>query len=161
MTTEYLVILPVGPIEPGVEYRGSLPLHCTVMPWFRLGEQVSEVILGNKLMFLACGTEELELVSERSELFGLHNDEPVHVLARNEQLNKMHTELLVFLAQIHSLPAHTEWLGANYQPHVSDSKGSSFPSSRRHKPKKLILLERNADKIKRFKESYQLGDIPF
>lgn len=163
MSTEYLVVLPVESIRRDLEYRDSLPLHCTVMPWFRLKEDVRYVALSNFLLHAACGVNALELVSDRPELFGPHNDVAVHVLKHNAQLNQLHTRLLIFLAGIESLPNRELWrfVGADYRPHVSDAGGRSFSSDSRYAPKHLVLIKRE-NGIKQVVQAYELGDlVPF
>jgi hypothetical protein len=164
MNREYLVVLPVEPFTRGRSHPTgqSLPLHCTVMHWFRLHPEVSFAALNNKLTVLACWVEtgSIELVSQEPALFGPENDVPVHVLERNERLNLLHTELLLFLASIKSAPEQRKWVGAGYRPHVT-STDKAFAPGQKYVSKHLVLVERGGDKNKIVTAGYRLGSVPF
>ncbi len=163
MNKEYLVVLPIEKTAVGDVYpQGKpLPLHCTVMPWFRIDSEERLAGLRNKLMLLACGVQNsIELITERQEFFGPHANVPVHVLRRDERLNLLHTELLVFLAERKSLPRELKWIGAGYHPYVTDTS-YSLASGSRYTSKHLILIERGEDANKTVKSRHTLGDIPF
>ncbi len=164
MSSEYLILLPVEPLRRGDSYLAgqSLPLHCTVMHWFRVRSEASYVALNMKLAILASWVDEgaIELVSQEPELFGPNNGVPVHVLRRNDRLNLLHTEILVFLASIESTPEERRWVGAGYRHHVTTTD-KAFEPGQKHVPEHLVLVERGKNKSKIVKVVYKLGGIPF
>jgi hypothetical protein len=163
MNSEYLVLLPVEPFRRFDSYPAgkSLPLHCTVMHWFRIRSAASYVALNKKLALLASKVDAgaIELVSHEPALFGPNNDVPVHVLQRNERLNLLHTEILLFLALIKSVPEERRWVGAGYRHHVT-STDKAFGPGQKYVPKHLVLVERGEDKNKIVSIAYWLGGAP-
>lgn len=151
MAHEYLIVLPIEAMPAKSQYHPgtSLPLHCTVMPWFSLGS----------MMFsgLFCEFEEIaarfvpgsiELVSEYPALFGANSDVPVHVLASNPALRELHARLYEWLAETNSVPKEERWVRNGYRPHVSTVEGRDFPPGSRHHPTGLVLISRPPSKIK-------------
>lgn len=166
MNREYLIALPVEEMPEGATYAPSrsLPLHCTAMQWFRLESQFDRARLFNEMMLAALGPETpyIELVSEAREFFGPNREVPCHVLARNEDLNLLHTELFMRLSKAQcSFLAPLAWLGAGYRPHVSDAEGRSFPIGSRHRATSMALVERNAERRRIVRAVYQFGELPF
>ncbi len=147
MSNQYLLVLPIEATPMGVRYpQGeSLPLHCTVMPWFRLGQDYSFEELNHDLHRLTIEHREgeIELISRRLEFFGPNVDVPVHMLEKNNELNLIHTELLVLLAHAGCRLTEFRWIGAGYRPHVSNTKSSIFKPGTRHIAHYLTLIERN------------------
>lgn len=163
MNSEYLILLPVEPLRRFDSYPAgqSLPLHCTVMHWFRIRSVASYMALNKKLELLASGVKPgaIELVSHEPALFGPNNDVPVHVLQRNERLNLLHTEILLFLALIKSVPEERRWVGAGYRPHVTNTD-KAFEPGQKYVPKHLVLVERSEDKNKIVRGGYRFGGAP-
>lgn len=161
MNNECLVLLPIEKMSIGDMYpQGKLPLHCTLMPWFRILEEHLRG-LRDKLMSLASSVTEksIVLVPERQESFGPDKNVPVHVLRQDERLSLLHTEILVFLAERNSLPKELRWVGAGYQPHVTPTGGWSMFGTH-HISKHLVLIERGEDANHVVRSSHEFG-VPF
>lgn len=164
MHNEYLVVLPIEPMQLGDQYPVGtpLPLHCTVMPWFRLQPSIDFAALNAVLSRLACtGKDEVELVSEAPKLFGPKNNIPVHILRGNEWLERLHAELLRYLVAAQSTPVDVRWVGTGYRPHVTDTVTTAFTSGSRCVPQGLVLIERGDDRIKRVKRCYDFAESSF
>lgn len=160
---EYLIVLPIDPMPEGTSYRcgESLPLHCTVMHWFKRDVGCDKDRFHNDILFITNTSQTIELISEVSALFGPASDVPVYVLQRNVDLLLLHTRLFKFLAEVHSLPDRLDWIGAGYRPHVTTCNGRSFTPGTTHKAESLVLIERKDDGTKVVVVEHQLGDIPF
>jgi len=163
MAIEYLVALPIDKMRHGDTYRHgeSLPLHCTLMHWFRLDEEQSDLRtrLSQKLTSIA-GSREHDSVKMRSggrALFGPQGDVPVTLLHRNVPLELMHTELLLFLALWQSAPKVLQWIGAGYRPHVADVNGHMFAPHRQRTARTLVLAERVDGGTKTIVEEHKIG----
>jgi hypothetical protein len=128
------------------------------MGWFPLGEDLSLVDLGNKLLAVARSVEwgGIELMSPKRERFGINGDVPVSVLQRNKVLNLLHTELLIFLAQKGSVPKELQWVGASYRPHVTCAE-RLLPPGCGYVSRQLVLVERGQEKAKLVRGVYPLG----
>lgn len=164
MSREYLIVLPIEPIPAHGFYASneSLPLHCTIMHWFRPSQDCLRTLdEGIERVALEPEFQAIELVSERAELFGPNNDIPVHVLADNDQLRMLHTSVFTFLKQMNSLPEELQWVGDKYRPHVTDTRFRHFPPGTRHRPRSLALIERGEAREKFVTGTYMLGHAPF
>jgi hypothetical protein len=158
---EYSVVLPIEVMPRNVSYAKDmdLPLHCTVMPWFTLPKE-SLVPLKNKLMLLASGVEEgrIELRLAERQLFGT---QVVRLMHKNETLQLLHTELLIFLCGCNALPKDIQWIGAGYEPHVAPHEDKKIMSGTLYLPNRLVLVERTADDKQTVIYSDRFGQIPF
>ncbi len=148
MIREYLIALPVEAMPLGSRYAAAtqLPLHCTVMHWFLTNLPLDELLDELGEMVAGLGRSAIELVSDYPALFGPHVDVPVHVLHRNEELEWLHTALLIRLAKRYSEPSAYQWIGAGYRPHVTDRGSACFTPERVHRTDRLAVVERFADK---------------
>ena len=152
--SEYLIVLPIDPIPLGARYaKGErLPLHCTVMHWFKSETQFFGVVpweVVRQRKDLCVGTEGIQLVSGAKENFGVNGEVVVNVLERNPILNVLHTLLLVHLVAHDFWPQKLQWVGAGYRPHVTPVHGRSFPSGTTYHAREMVLIERTSDKSKR------------
>lgn len=161
MDTEYLVVLPVEDMSCGmVRSKGRhLPLHCTVMQWFRMNATRHDPVsrLNNELSMLASMTKDIELVSEAPDLFGVAANIPVHTLGRCDALNYLHTMLLVYLVQTGSSLMRLRWVGAGYRPHVTTCDGRAFLPSMRHVPTHLVLIKKDVNGNRTIINTHPLG----
>ncbi len=164
MQLEYLVVLPVDSMLAGTVYaKGEqLPLHCTLMPWFRLSSSFSRERLEYELMILASNLEAdcIELICERHDLFGPSSDIPVSLLRREPALLNLHTQLLVSLIKIDSQPKDVAWIGAGYRPHITQYSGDVLITYK-YKASCLSLLERGEDGAKKVIHQRAFAEIPF
>ncbi len=148
MLHEYLIALPVEAMPLGSTYAAEtqLPLHCTVMHWFLTRLALDELQAELDEVATSLGRSGIELVSNYPAFFGLHADVPVHVLHRNDELEWLHTAILVRLARRSSEPSVYRWVGAGYRPHVADRGSERFTPERVRRPEHLVVVERLADK---------------
>jgi hypothetical protein len=162
MQPDYLIVLPIDPMLVGDLYaKGEeLPLHCTLMPWFRLSSSFSRERLNYELMVLGTGLDEgfIELISDYPEYMG---HVLAHILKRDARLLLLHTRLLISLVKINSQPRDVEWIGAGYRPHVTNRTDKLLVPYRRHRVTDLALLERDKDGTKKVVYSRALNEIPF
>ena len=132
---KYFFAIEIGPVEKGKLYF-HVPLHCTIMHWFRVDltpEQVMEVAA------LALeGLDSVELVSDAFALFGRSRDIPVHSIVASEALMTLHTKLFAALNGVGVEYAEPEYVGNGYRPHSTTQEERSFPVGSRH-----ILLKRS------------------
>lgn len=160
MSREYLVAFSIGAMPQGQIYSAgtSLPLHCTMMHWFRLSPELPLEDLETKLAELAKNASgPLELITHEHRLFGPHNDVPVWTLKRPEEELLMHTRLLVFLARHNSLPSELRWVGAGWNPHVSVVNGKPARSHTRMTARQVVLIERGDNNSKVVQSVFVLG----
>lgn len=145
MENEYLFVLPVEEIEVGATIPAGvlLPLHCTMMRWFRFGRSDSWEKISKYLGDLPPSRfKGIELVSKKPALFGPDTNVPVHVLEKNKPLLLLHTEILSLLKEADSLPSEIELVGTGWRPHVTSTDKEFLPGTR-YVPDKLMLIERN------------------
>jgi hypothetical protein len=159
---QHLVALPIHPMGVGTSYSPNtpLPLHCTVMHWFKLGPNNSIDQLNNELTRLAGeirGESPLRLISSLSSLFGSKNDVPVFVLERNPDLEILHTKLLLFLAAAGCLLTELRWVGAGYRPHVATVGRYSFPAGQSYSANEIVLVEKGVGGVKTVLSTRPIG----
>ncbi|MBU0750301.1 hypothetical protein KKH15_02170 [Patescibacteria group bacterium] len=132
------------------------------MPWFSLTHSVSkEQLFGCSASIMrSVRYKQVRLESDIPAFFGRNHDVPVHTIVRNEPLERLHTELLLYLNSIHCDPDDLAYVGAGYRPHVTDAGAVFAPGTVCH-PTSFAILERSPDGVKRvvFRES--LGAIVF
>lgn len=84
---------------------------------------------------------DVELVSEAPALFGPNNDVPVHTLKRTESLVVLHNRVFSILSVIKALPQELKWIGAGWNPHVTDGD-EVFSPGRLYVPSEIALVDR-------------------
>lgn len=144
MKREFFLILPIGSCDLGDVYpKGApLPLHCTLMHWFEFKDESGYREMFKDLeSFVDDEFRDIELVSKGPALFGPNNDVSVHVLERTDALHILHNRVFSVLAKLDALPQELRWIGAGWNPHVTDCD-RVFSPGERHTPNELILVER-------------------
>jgi len=160
MKKEYLLVLPIERFELGGTYPAGelLPLHCTVMHWFEFRIHIHYKNFVNFLNRLsATEFKGIQLISESPALFGPMSDVPVHTLKRTEPLVLLHNRMFFILSKMNALPEELYWMGAGWNPHVTDTENSFLPGSV-YEPRHLMLIERinGQDKIVRARWNLEL-----
>lgn len=117
----------------------SIPLHCTLMHWFRHDNPVEKVLLDTYGLFQKLGPIEIE--SDCVALFGPNNDTPVHTLRSCEALHKLHMDLYGQLHRMGAIFTSSQWIGYNYRPHVTTRGRRDFPPGTRHTCRHIILYD--------------------
>ncbi|OGG47298.1 hypothetical protein A2671_00115 [Candidatus Kaiserbacteria bacterium RIFCSPHIGHO2_01_FULL_49_13] len=134
----YLFVLEVDPMEVG-EIHGSLPLHCTLMPWFYTYPDWREILEKTRGVFL--GQRAVGLFSGARAFFGEKNNTPVHMLVRHKELLLLHSKLLEVLSGYGTDHVIPRYVGQKFSPHVSDHKDRSFPPGSYLLSKHVYLIE--------------------
>ncbi|HEY0010567.1 MAG TPA: hypothetical protein VGB97_01475 [Candidatus Paceibacterota bacterium] len=158
MEREYLLLLPIEPFSIGdtFESGAQLPLHCTVMYWFKPGwgnmlEAITESLKAVALINLA----DIKLISTMPARLGPKRDISVHLFERDPPLLYLHTAVLLLLAKMNSLPRDLKLAGAGYVPHVT-STDRAFPPGSECFPRELVLIERGEDGAKKVSARFPL-----
>ncbi|MDP1688928.1 MAG: hypothetical protein Q8L47_02250 [bacterium] len=134
----YLFLLPIAEMGEETIYS-SLPLHCTLMPWFKVNATPEELVKKVSPVFKQCGF--IKLVSTAPAFFGKKKDIQVHKLAPNPPLKNLHLDLWKILNKIGVEYIDTSYIANNYIPHVTTKGRSAFRSGRRHTINSVSLVE--------------------
>ncbi len=119
----FLVALEIERFEVEKVYK-ILPLHCTLMPWFRTKHSAS-------MMQRVCSEvlddlPPIELVSREPALFGEGETIPVRAVYPIPILELAHSLLLARLTLFSVLHTEPTYLGAGYRPHIASTNGLEF-----------------------------------
>lgn len=151
MHEQYLVALPLDPMDPGATFAPGeqLPLHCTLMHWFTIEYKNPEqiILMEFERILRENGPLTIMLVSIHAGWFGPNEDVPVHVLEHNDKLNLLHTQLLVRLAHNHAIFAEPRWIGAGYRPHVTKTT-KALSSGDFYRATEIVIVRKNETGIK-------------
>lgn len=131
-------MLPIEQMQAGAVYS-SLPLHCTLMPWFMVNASPEELIGKTNAVFKQ--RSPIELVSDAPALFGKKKNIPVHRLVKNPSLKKLHDDLLKSLNEMDAEHIELSYVGDGYNPHITTKDGSSFPQGSHQTIKSVYLVE--------------------
>lgn len=117
----------VDSVEVGQQFT-EWPLHVTVLPWFSRNENIAtaEIELATEHMRacrIALGKKVLSVV----KFFGDDSDVPVRLIENSTSLGVMHGMLL---GQFHESLENKDYIGGNYNPHLTirenNDPGESF-----------------------------------
>lgn len=134
----YLLALEIEPVEVNKVYV-ALPLHCTVVPWFRSNMIPAEV---RKIVSpIAEATPPRNIVSGRPDMFGEAKDVPVNRLVDNDYIVGLHHELYAALEKAGIQGVVPQWTGDGFTPHVTRQRSGRFEEGRRHTATRLYLVE--------------------
>lgn len=143
----YLVVIPIDELRDRDHFPEgtSLPLHCTVMPWFRIGPEVNMrgiiPALAELSSFLPAP---ITLTGTGRDRFGPERDVPVTRVYEPLGLMALHAYLCGLVPPGDSVDGNRRWTGRNYRPHVSDaSDGSSFAVGCTFEAKTIALVQRS------------------
>jgi hypothetical protein len=117
-TRQYLLSLPLHKMNAGQEYA-SVPLHCTLMPWF-LSDRTPQYFI-NYLLPIIEGYKAIELLADTVEMFGPKNDIRVHTVRRDSDWNSiilLHDDVFFALRRILVPAEKIQYASGNYRPHV-------------------------------------------
>lgn len=119
----FLVALEVERFEVEKVYT-TLPLHCTLMPWFYTTHSASMIqrVCGEALDDLP----PVEILALEPELFGAAHSIPVHSVFSSGLLMETHALLLERLTMFSVTHAEPQYVGAGYQPHVTSTIKKEF-----------------------------------
>lgn len=134
----YLLALEIEPVEIGKVYV-ALPLHCTVVHWFRSDKSPADII--KAITPLVTATPPLELISGPADMFGKDKDVPVNRLIQDEKLMEFHKTLHKVLQQIGVVDVEPMWTGDGFNMHVTRQRSGRFEEGRQFTARKLYLAE--------------------
>ncbi len=160
---KYILVLPIERMpEGGVHPKGeSLPLHCTLVPWFQLGEEVDyyEFTYDLSLLIRAITTSPIRLSPAAAELFGRSHNIPVWVLKANQKLQELHNGILEYLESRGGF-TDREWIKGKFRPHVTDTVTSSFSQYKNFDATSVVLLSRmhNGNRLVKHRFSFDAHD---
>ena len=138
MMHAYLLALEIEPVEVNKVYV-ALPLHCTVVHWFRSDKSPAEIL--RLVTPVVTSAAPLELVSGKPDMFGEDKDVPVNQIQNREEVIEFHKKLHETLQRIHIVDTAPKWIRDGYNPHVTRQRSGRFEEGRRFISHKLYLAE--------------------
>lgn len=134
----YLLALEIEPVEVGKVYV-ALPLHCTVVHWFRCDKSPADVL--KVITPFVTATQPLELKSGPAAMFGKDKDVPVNLLLDDDRLMEFHKSLHGLLQSIGAIDVEPMWTGDGFNMHVTRQRSGRFEEGRNFTARKLYLAE--------------------
>ena len=123
----YLLALEIEPVEVNRVYV-ALPLHCTVVHWFRSDKSPAEIL--KTITPIVTDTAPLELISGKPDMFGEDKDVPVNRLEHDEPIMNLHRELHATLQRIGTIDVVPKWTGDGFNTHVTRQRSGRFEEGR-------------------------------
>ncbi len=137
-------------IESGT-YENHLPLHCTILRWTRV-DNLSLKDLLNKLKDIISGFNAIKLDLTEEALFGEDDVVEVVKVDKNQQLDKLHKDLLNMMTQsFRGVIQSPQWSDDGYNPHITKVGDSDINPGQSMLATKLfvVLKTKNGNKIKK------------
>lgn len=134
----YLLALEIEPVEVGRVYV-ALPLHCTIMHWFRSERSPADIL--KAITPVIDAQEPFTLESGTAAMFGLEKDVPVNQIANETEVRVLHEKLLEALKPYISEDIAPQWRGNGYSPHVTRQRSGRFEEGRKVLVNRLYLAE--------------------
>lgn len=134
----YLLALEIEPVEVNKVYV-ALPLHCTVVHWFRSDKSPAEIIQAVRPIIEI--TSPLEIVGGKPDMFGEEKDVPVNRLQDDAQVLQLHKTLHDTLRKLDVIDVVPKWTQDGFNTHVTRQRSGRFEIGRKHLATKLYLLE--------------------
>lgn len=134
----YLLALEIEPVEVNRVYV-ALPLHCTVVHWFRSEKPPAEII--RAINSIVADTSPVELISGKADQFGENKDVPVNLIENDETILVLHKTLHMALQRIGVVDVVPKWTQDGFIPHVTRQRSGRFEEGRRFTARKLYLTE--------------------
>jgi 2'-5' RNA ligase len=114
--SDFLIASCLDQVENGVIPK--VPRHVTIVPWFRLGSHEAGN-LKNELRGVSGRHEKPMITGADVAYFGPDSDVLVRELESDEALNRLHADCLAAVVACNGIIRRQEYIGANYDPHVS------------------------------------------
>lgn len=134
----YLLALEVEPIEVGKVYV-ALPLHCTVVHWFRSDRSPAEIL--RAVTGIANTQTPVNIMSGKPALFGADKDVPVNLLENDQVIRELHHALRQAIKPLGVEEVQPQWSGTGYIPHVTRQSSGRFEQGRSVTSRKLYIVE--------------------
>ena len=161
MKKEFAVVLPVDLLEVGTHFDPyvPLPLHCTLMRWFKVTDEGMLDMAINQIGQLAMSvpSEGIQLLSGELQYFGANLDVPVRIVEDNEILNVLHMRMLSTLRDVGVQVKHPEWSGIGYRPHVRTIGDNLFPRGTTYFAKTMTVVSRGERRQKEVIREFVFG----
>lgn len=98
--------------------RKRWPLHITLLPWFSASrDQHSQI--KNSLAYVAQSTSAIPVEVGERALFGPLQDIPVNLISNQDNLRKLHQNLLNAIGLMQLPLVNPKYTGADYTAHIS------------------------------------------
>lgn len=136
----YLLVFEIEPITPFATYT-TIPLHCTLMPWFRVSD---EAALHTMLETVFDAAEPITLIAEGADSFGpLDGSYTVAVnhIHKTPTLMQLHMTLYGELEKLGAAFDEPAFCGEAFEPHVTECMGLQFVEGSRHHARRVHLIE--------------------
>lgn len=121
----YLIVCEITPMKVGEDYD-MLPLHCTLVHWFWLDDNlpVDKLVTAIGVAF----TTPVQLLLGKDEVFTaptLGGDMPVHVttIGRSSELARLHENICDLLDSLGVRYEKPEYIRSGWHPHVTHQDG--------------------------------------
>lgn len=134
----YLLALEIEPVAVNRVYM-ALPLHCTVVHWFRSEKSPADIV--KAITPIITATPPLELISGEPAMFGQEKDVPVNRLQNDKPILDLHKKLHQTLQNIGVMDAVPKWTGEGFNTHVTRQRSGRFEQGRRFTANKVYLAE--------------------
>ncbi|HEX5448257.1 MAG TPA: 2'-5' RNA ligase family protein [Candidatus Saccharimonadales bacterium] len=155
---EHLVVAMLEPIEIGKEFI-DWPLHITLAPWFPCDDENK---LDKILSEIAGRHSGFGVEVGGIEDFGGKNPVPVNVIVENDNLSKLHRDIINGLEASGFSIHQKEYIGEGYRPHVTHQKHARKSQGEQIKIEsfglaKQIRLKKIGTMVKTLVKNYELG----
>ena len=136
--------------------RRKYPLHVTVVPWFKLGSAIKENLF-TSISKVTKETKPFQFSVEDEALFGPENDVPVNLVAKNEDLTKLHLKL-AYKIEASGAIIESNYAKDLYRPHISHTGALRTQPGDTYLLDDLALLQLLPDEITcQVIKTYSLG----
>lgn len=117
-TQRYVIIKLLEKLQDGDEFLPeNYPLHITIVPSFQL-EGMDDALLG-KIKQLCSVSEAFSLVAGEDEFFGPNGEVHVTTIIMNDELKKLHTNLMSILSDAGAIFDEPQYMLENYRAHAT------------------------------------------
>ena len=106
--------------------RPHWPLHITIVPWFTIADEEAAV---RSLERIAHRTPQMTLHVGDVEDFGINEDVPVNVIVNQEQVKKLHEELIETLSDTDTAFDEQGFIGQKFMAHITRHKADNRHSN--------------------------------
>src|ERR1700741_60870 len=134
----YLLALEIEPVDVNKVYV-ALPLHCTVVHWFKSDKNPAEII--QTVRSIVEATAPIELISGKPDMFGEDKDVPVNRLENDKQVMVLHKQLHNALQVMGARDVVPRWTQGGFITHVTRQRSGRFEEGRTFTATRLYLVE--------------------
>jgi len=138
----YLLALEIDRFEIGLGYR-TLPLHCTLMPWFILsGSHEATDRLTGFVEHICSAYPSPRLNVYGDSMFGRSFDIPVHLVTKTAVLMGLHRAVFSAVKEMGAQVPDEEWAGDGYRPHIAIIEENTPGLHEEIITSRLVLIEK-------------------